>query len=310
MTAMTDTDTPVPMAADAAPPVPRSAMRALYWSVRRELWENRAIWIAPVAAAGVVMFGFLLALARLPARFPAARPGHHAVTMPPPEAPYAFAAAVILVTAAITGLFYCLGALGAERRDRSILFWKSLPVSDTVTVASKLVVPMVVLTAVTYATIVATFSLILGLSAAAAAVSGSPNAAALTHVDLVRMLLDLAYFGVTAAIWYLPLWGWCLLIGGWARRAAFLWAVGVPIALTVVERIAFDTGFVAHAIGARLLGGVDQSFYEAPHPKGTWGEPQPDLAGFLASPGLWIGLAVGAVLVAAAIWQRRYRDPV
>jgi ABC-2 type transport system permease protein len=310
MTAMTDTPdlTAAPAAAAQAR---RDVARTLYWSVRRELWENRAIWVAPMAAAGVVLFGYLIAMAQLPQRFPAARPGHHhAMTMPPPEAPYAFAGIVILATAAISGLFYCLGALGAERRDRSILFWKSLPVSDGVTVVSKLALPMVVLPAVTYATIVATILTILELSAAANAMTGSPNAAAVTHFDLLKMLVDFAYFVVTATIWYAPAFSWCLLVGGWARRVAFLWAAGVPVALMVIEQIAFGSSYVGHVVAERLGGGLDQSFSVAPHAPHTMGAPFPDPLGFIASPGLWIGIGLAAALVAAAIWLRRTRDPI
>ncbi len=61
------------------------------------------------------------------------------------EQPYTFAAGCIMATAFIVGVFYCLDALHGERRDRSILFWKSLPVSDLTTVLSKASIPLVVL---------------------------------------------------------------------------------------------------------------------------------------------------------------------
>ena len=62
-------------------------------------------------------------------------------------------------------MFYCLDALYGERRDRSILFWKSLPVSDLTTVLSKASIPIVVLPLLTFAVTVAT-QLIMLLSAA------------------------------------------------------------------------------------------------------------------------------------------------
>jgi ABC-2 type transport system permease protein len=72
------------------------------------------------------------------------------------EVPYDVAAMVLIITAFIVGLFYCLDALYGERRDRSILFWKSLPVSDLTTVLSKATIALVVLPLVTFAVIVAT----------------------------------------------------------------------------------------------------------------------------------------------------------
>src|ERR1700733_15667053 len=41
-------------------PATASATRPFYWSVRRELWEHRSIYIAPMAVAAVALFGFSL----------------------------------------------------------------------------------------------------------------------------------------------------------------------------------------------------------------------------------------------------------
>src|SRR5437762_11172070 len=69
-------------------------------------------------------------------------------------APYDVAAMMLIFTAFIVGVFYCLDALHSERRDRSILFWKSLPVSDLTTVLSKATIPLVVLPVIIFAIIV------------------------------------------------------------------------------------------------------------------------------------------------------------
>jgi ABC-2 type transport system permease protein len=293
----------------AVAPAALTPTRPFLWSVRRELWENGSIWIAPLAAAGVVLFGFLLALAHLSSRVPTfeiAKGVNHRL---PAEAPYAVVAFVIIVTAAIVGVFYCLGALHNERRDRSILFWKSLPVSDLTTVLSKVFIPMVVLPVVAWVVICAMWAIIFVASAASAAASGSALAALMTQAPIVSMAGGLAYGLAVMALWYAPIWGWCLLVGGWARRVAFLWAVLPPLALCVIERIAFGTSVLTSMLKQRFNGGVAQAFSEAPHSAdGT--ALQIDLVGFLSSPGLWIGLAIGAAFVAAAVWLRRYRDPI
>ena len=41
--------------------LPATQTRPMYWSIRRELWENRSIYIAPLVVAGVVLIGFLIA---------------------------------------------------------------------------------------------------------------------------------------------------------------------------------------------------------------------------------------------------------
>src|SRR5271165_4971344 len=127
----------------AAPPM--SPTRPLYWSVRRELWENRSIYIAPLAAAGVYMFGFLLSLAWVSHRWRRLVPPHSEPPLIQLAMPYAHAGMLLTFTAFLVGIFYSLDALHGERRDRSILFWKSMPVSDLTTVLSKASIPLVVL---------------------------------------------------------------------------------------------------------------------------------------------------------------------
>ena len=127
-----------------------------YWSVRRELWENRSIYVAPILVAIVVLFGFLVSTIGLPERRRAALLLNPAQARAAIEAPYDMAAIMLILTAFIVGVFYCLDALYGERRDRSILFWKSLPVSDLTTVLSKASIPLVILPLVTFVIIVAT----------------------------------------------------------------------------------------------------------------------------------------------------------
>ncbi len=105
-----------PLESQVTAPAVITASRRMYWSVRRELWEHRSIYVAPLAAAAVFLLAFLTALTLSPAH-------RHE----PLDIPYELAAALIMGTGFIVGIFYSLDALYGERRDRSILFWKSLP---------------------------------------------------------------------------------------------------------------------------------------------------------------------------------------
>ena len=127
--------THLPEAVDARPIAPPtlSATRPFYWSVRRELWENRSIYMAPLIAAGVVLFGFGITAFDLPQLRRNALALESTRQRAAIEMPYDIAAMMIMFTVFIVGIFYCLDALHGERRDRSILFWKSLPVSDLTT---------------------------------------------------------------------------------------------------------------------------------------------------------------------------------
>src|SRR5436853_4826571 len=61
-----------PLDSRALAPAAMSATRPLYWSIRRELWESRSIYIAPLAAAALFLFGFMVSTVRLPAKMRAA----------------------------------------------------------------------------------------------------------------------------------------------------------------------------------------------------------------------------------------------
>src|SRR5216683_2975317 len=140
-----------PLDSQPIAPAAMSPTRPLYWSVRRELWENRSIYIAPLIVAAVQVFGFAISTIGLAERRRGVLlldPAHQRAAI---EMPYDVAAMMMIFTAFIIAVFYCLDALHGERRDRTILFWKSLPVSDLTTVLSKAIVPLVILPLLAFA---------------------------------------------------------------------------------------------------------------------------------------------------------------
>jgi ABC-2 type transport system permease protein len=293
-----------PFQSQAITPAAMSATRPMYWSVRRELWENRSVYIAPLAVGGVVLFGFLIAtIGRAVATVDPAR---KAAVLAESNT---FAAGLIMATAFVVGVFYCLDALHGERRDRSILFWKSLPVSDLTTVLSKASIPLVVLPLLTFAIIVATQSIMLLLSTVVLLGSGLNVATLWTQLPMFQMSLMLLYHLVTVhALWHAPIYGWLLLVSGWARRAVFLWAILPLFAIGVVEKIAFNTSHFAHLLGYRMAG--PEAFqFTAPGTVPIHPMMSLDPGKFLSTPGLWIGLGFAAIFLAAAVRLRRYREP-
>jgi ABC-2 type transport system permease protein len=288
-----------------------SATRPMYWSLRRELWENRSLYLAPLAVAAVVLFGFFIHTITLSKRMRALSaldPGKQraAVAMP-----YSVAAGLIMAAAFIVGVFYCLDALHGERRDRSILFWKSLPVSDRTTVLSKAIIPLVVLPLFSFAIILTTQVTILMMSTAALLGNGPGLATLWTYVKFFQSTLALIYGFIAIALWHAPLYGWLLLVSGWARRATFLWAVLPPLAICAFEAIAFHTSYFAKLLGYRMIGFYELAF--VPHAKGSVAmDPLTALTpgNYLSTPGLWIGLALAALFLTAAVRLRRNREPI
>jgi ABC-2 type transport system permease protein len=286
-----------------------SATRRMYWSLRRELWESRSIYLAPLAVAALILFGFLISTIHLPDKMRAA------LTLNPMQQreliaqTYNFAALLIMFTTFIVGVFYCLDALHGERRDRSILFWKSLPVSDLTTVLSKASIPLVVLPLLTFAITVVTQFIMVLLSTAVLLGSGLSVATLWTQLPLFQMSLMLLYHLVTVhALWYAPIYGWLLLVSGWARRAGFLWA-GLPLlAIGIVEKIAFNTSHFAAMLEHRMNGGAEAVTAPGSFPMDPMTHLTP--GHFLSSPGLWIGLTLAAAFLAAAVRLRRHRGPI
>jgi ABC-2 type transport system permease protein len=223
------------------------------------------------------------------------------------EMPYDIVAMMIMFTAFIVGVFYCLDALHGERRERSILFWKSLPVSDFTTVLSKAIVPLVVLPAVSFAIIVVTQFIMMLISSAALLPSGLA-ATTWANFNLFRESLIVLYGLAAIALWHAPIYGWALLVSGWARRATFLWAVLPLLAIAFFEKITFNTSHFATMLGNRLMGFAPAAFDFQPHHDVAVDSLTPGR--YLASPDLWIGLAFAAVFVVAAIRLRRYRGPL
>src|ERR1700687_734404 len=297
-----------PLESQVIAPAVISASRRMYWSVRRELWESRSIYIAPLAVAALILVGFLISTVHLPDKMRAALAlnplQQHALI----AQPYNFAALLIMATTFIVAVFYCLDALQGERRDRSILFWKSLPVSDLTPVLSKASIPLVVLPLLTFAITVVTQFIML-LSTAVLLGSGLSIAALWTQLPLFQMSLMLLYHLVTVhALWYAPIYSWLLLVSGWSRRAAFLWA-GLPLlAIGIVEKIAFNTSHFGAMLGNRMNGGAEAVTAPGSFPMDPMTHLTP--GHFLSSPGLWIGLAIAAALLAAAVRLRRYRVPI
>ncbi|HEX4154912.1 MAG TPA: ABC transporter permease [Acidobacteriaceae bacterium] len=289
--------------------------RPFLWSIRRELWENLSILIAPLAVAAISELGFIIAAIRHGREFfaMAARSdgGSHDLI----AAPFVFLAVGISLTMVLVAIFYSLDALYGERRDRSIFFWKSLPVSDLTTVTAKMAVPLIVLPAVTLMVVIAANILLLLLGSVAALLIGGPGLHLLwTQVPLPTIWLELAYTLIVTTLWYAPVYAWLMLVSSWARRAALLWAVLPFIVLALFEKIVFNTRHIVELLKYRFSGQFAAAFAADPHiPHNhqttiplSWLTP----GRYLTSVGLWTGLIFAVVLFAVMVRMRRYREPL
>jgi ABC-2 type transport system permease protein len=205
----------------------------------------------------------------------------------------------------IVAAIYCVDALYGERRDRSILLWKSLPVSDAMTVLAKLTIPVLVLPVIIWALTVAVQLVLLLLSTAVLTAHGGSVGPLWTQLHLARDSAGLLYHLVALhGISTVPVYAWLLLVSAWATRAPFAWAILPPAAIMLFERVAFGTTRVAHLLANTLGGGASAP---PPPPGATLMESMNavPLTRLLAAPGLWIGFAIAAVFVVGTVRLRR-----
>jgi ABC-2 type transport system permease protein len=263
---------------------------------KREFWEHRSLWIAPLSAAA-----FLLVTALGGILFAPGRVRFDGVQLDdgPQRALSAGAdrlmmmstvgiASVMIIAACVTVAIYLLDCLYAERKDRSILFWKSLPVSDRDTVLVKFAVAMVLVPAGVFVLQLVTNLLLTGLAALGSR-SAPPWLALWNFPDWITTQAQFAGFIIVTLLWYAPVAAWFMLASVYTSRAPMMFAALPWVILTISERIVLGSSHVAKFIGLRLTPG------QAPLDR-------------LTSPGMWIGLAVAAGMLYMVIRLRRYRD--
>lgn len=291
---------PLPTQASAPPAV--SAAQRFYWSVRREIWENRSIYLVPLGVGVLIVIATAINVMHMVPRLHTAPldPGqqHQAV-----EAPFIFASLLLMFSTMVVSVFYAVDALYGERRDRSVLFWKSMPVSDTMTVLAKLSIPILVLPLVTFAVTFVTQLLMLLLGVMRA------GPGLWSHLGVMQMWWsELFHLVAFHGIWWAPFWGWLLLCSAWARRAPLLWATLPPLAIGFGEKIAFGTSYFTHWLMFRFAGGMNGLPQAEPMSTGMLMSQSP--LGFFVNVHLWTGFAMCAVCLFAAMRLRRIRGPI
>jgi ABC-2 type transport system permease protein len=320
-------------------------MNTFKWLLKREYWENRGSFFwAPLITAGVYLFFNVLGLVLAAFGINEARqhepdfnlqngmaelanPEHAADVSRVIESVFMGLGAPLLVVLAFVVFFYCLGSLYDDRKDRSILFWKSLPISDTQTVLSKVVMALFVAPAIaTVFAILTSFVTLIVISIFVLAHGANPmyfwdiGAIARACINLVAAL-------PIYALWALPTVGWLMLCSAFFRRVPFVWAVLIPLLSGLVILI-MGIGAFGKTVGwywvhivVRLLTGTVPGA-EIPYrlhwfPEQSVVNGPQDLANIfsisgtysvMAMPAIWIGAVLGVAMIYAAIRLRSVSD--
>ena len=296
-------------------------MNTYVWLMRREFWENRAIWLVPAA------LGALLVLAALFGGYRVVGAVDLTTVRAVIQAGALDGMLMISMTffgvMAIYSTWYLLDCLYGDRKDRSILFWKSMPITDSATVMAKLAMALIVIPLCYFAFADLTTLLMAFIISVRSASIGS----SLWRGDLWLEIQGLwLYLIVTTAIWYLPIAGWLLVVSAWAKRAVILWSILPPLAVILAERVFLGTHEIARQLGARLglLSYASHAFQYVPGTE-NWVNTEighdtitapvsvyrfVNAGGFFSSPETWIGAAVGIGLIVCAIQLRMRRTEI
>jgi ABC-2 type transport system permease protein len=307
-------------------------MNAIKILLQREMWENRSITMAPLAASGLYILVALLAVAgAITVQVNDYGVDFHDFARSLDSANAGAVAQIALTSLAVTfnmlmlvvSLFYLLDSLYADRKDKTILFWKSLPVSDVKIVASKLLTAAVLIPAVTLVIFFVTSVVVYLIVGTTLALAGSSSVLTAGPGAILATTVTVLYAFVVQAVWYLPLFTWLLLVSAWSRKATLLWAILPLWGVAALEAMIFHTDRFASLLGERIVGVLPLAFRDVPD-EVIWEYDGPhaslnieghdsitqliDPGSLLASPGLWGGIIVAVVLFAGAVWLRRYRD--
>ena len=295
--------------------------------VKRELWEHRSIFVTPIAIATIVTLGVLAGL-MFAAGFAAeldivifgaqnlAGDGERQLAL---TGFFLGTSWVFIIALAILTVFYCLDSLYAERKDKSILFWRSLPVTDAETVISKLITAIFIIPVVTVLGIIATHLINLIVVSIWVSIKGGDGGMMIWgSVALFDNWLAAFVIVIACGIWMSPFIGWFLLVSAYTKRSPLLMAFMPLILIGLLEGIILRTHYFAEIVLARgdgmpifKIGNIESFFDEE-----KWAIAEGatsllahlDIVQFISSPATWAGILVCGMLSTGAIYVRRFRD--
>jgi ABC-2 type transport system permease protein len=296
--------------------------------LQRELWEHRSIYVAPVVVAILLTLGALTGQVSVNG-IEHVDLGIVGASNMPENARAAVLSGIMIglsttffFAMTILSIFYALDSLYAERKDRSILFWRSIPVTDFETVLSKLLTVLLVIPLVVFAMIIVTHLAVLLFTSIWVGARGGDGVRLIwASAPFIDNWAATLVFVLALPLWLSPFIGWFLFVSAYTKRSPFL-AAFLPIAiLPLLEKMLFDTGVFAEAFFVRSLkmplfidlSTMERLFEEGEH-FAALGDAKlsllslMDIGGFLSNPGFWLGLVVCGLFTAAAIYVRRYRD--
>jgi len=310
----------------------RSTFDTLWTLMRRELWESPIAfkWTPLAVGALIVLFVIIMLIigARIDAEMALTGDALRTLADQAPEQRRLMVSGVLFSISTIffqlmllVILFYLAGSLFDDRKDRSILYWKSLPVSDQMTVVSKVATACLLIPGLFLAAIILTQLVLLLIATGYALLAGvNPVTALWLPASLPKLWTIMALGLLVQALWLLPIYAWLLFCSSWAPRLPILIAIGVPAAISFIQHawtLATSMSLPGLNLGLILLKRLGTGVLPM-NIQMEVGDNMSDiefseelfmsfssLGSHLVRLEMWIGLGLALVLLAAAVWFRR-----
>jgi ABC-2 type transport system permease protein len=312
-----------------------------YWVlVKREIWEHKSLWIVQLVLLCLAVLGAVWGSGALLVA------SHHGlfslsdmqsgVTIQDRTALVhdlvvgsAFGANIFMLFVAC---FYLMDCLYADRRDRSVFFWRSMPVSDSRMVLAKLFTGMVVAPAIMLAQVIVA-EILIGVTFTIAFALLGVNLLGVFFLPgtIILAWITLAFALLVQSLWFLPFYGWFLLCSAWAKKLPLAWTVLIPLGAMLLELITLRTTYIGRGIfghigrwfGAFFIGRKGFNFHDMNMTPGMHVMTPESLAGhgsvlmtfgsvasYLARPEMWIGVGIGIIFILGAVWLRHNRSEI
>ncbi|MBC3883278.1 hypothetical protein H8K35_18010 [Undibacterium sp. LX40W] len=305
-----------------------------YWKtmhhlIRREYWEYKALYLWVPLALSLCLLCFLSYVC-IDAFFIVERNrvGFSFVKPMMLELYFKFFGPVF-VTMSFVGIYHLMSSLHDDRQDRSVLFWKSLPVSDWQTVLAKISLPLIFGPVMAFAMSLISYLIFCVLISTIATFHGfSLFSVLILDEAMWKTPLKLVTLFPIYVAWALPTVGWLLMISAWSKSRVFPWAFGMPFLAMLIltfgnfyAKFGWNLVWVFNNIFGRLLGGLLPGTWAVSDSlQGMWNDEGHDMFNFgdvytqawVQFGGLkfWMGIAVGLALIFTAVRQRRYAEAI
>ncbi len=308
-------------------------MKRLAALIKREFWENKgAFRTTPLVIGGIyiaVMLMFIITFNHFDNEFQTLRELIHFVARQDVSIRSKFIYETTLamstmfsVVLAFVVFFYLLGSLYDDRKDRSILFWKSLPASDTLTIGSKLLSAMVVAPLIFWVIYVLIHIVIMLISSIVVLSLGENPWTLFLGISNPFKAWSLVLASYMAqSVWALPLYGWLMLVSAFAPRIPLLFATLPPVVFAVLQ--VWITFLQTFTLQKNLFGVIGNWFANSPlimsadnhgHDIAALGIPissafdhdvsVANMLDRLFSTDMLIGLIIAAIFLTVALWLR------